>query len=52
LINTPLAIVALKEESQEPRNVGLFRRWKTQAVDPSLEPPERNVDLLTLILAQ
>ena len=30
LINTPLAIVALKEESQEPRNAGLFRRWKTQ----------------------
>ena len=30
LINTPLAIVALKQESQEPRNVGLFRRWKTQ----------------------
>ena len=30
LVNTPLAIVTLKEESQEPINVGLLRRWKTQ----------------------
>lgn len=25
---------------------------KYKAMDPSLEPPERNLDLLTLILAQ
>ena len=55
LRNTPLAIAGFEDEGREPwaKECGKpLEDEKHKAMDPPLEPPERNLDLLALILAQ